>query len=102
MIRNPKYKFIEWKLIIIYLILLAIGLITLSSVDNAEFNKQTIFSFISLFFGFFILLCGHGVNIVLGIMGGVIHGLRLNFLEWYRHCFEGGGRLFNPLRKVSR
>ena len=42
MIRNPKYKFIEWKLIIIYLILLAIGLITLSSVDNAEFNKQTI------------------------------------------------------------
>ena len=56
MIRNPKYKFIEWKLIIIYLILLAIGLITLSSVDNAEFNKQTIFSFISLFFGFFILV----------------------------------------------
>jgi len=56
MIRNPKYKFIEWKLIIIYLILLAIGLITLSSVDNAEFNKQTIFSFISLFFGFFILI----------------------------------------------
>ena len=56
MIRNPKYKFIEWKLIVIYLILLAIGLITLSSVDNAEFNKQTIFSFISLFFGFFILI----------------------------------------------
>tara|TARA_B100001250_G_scaffold413346_1_gene447196 strand:- start:718 stop:1938 length:1221 start_codon:yes stop_codon:yes gene_type:complete len=56
MIRNPKYKFIEWKLIITYLIILAIGLITLSSVDNAEFNKQTIFSFISLFFGFFILI----------------------------------------------
>jgi len=56
MIRNPKYKFIEWKLIVIYFILLAIGLITLSSVDNAEFNKQTIFSFISLFFGFFILI----------------------------------------------
>ena len=56
MIRNPKYKFIEWKLIIIYLMLLAIGLITLSSVDNTEFNKQKIFSFISLFFGFFILI----------------------------------------------
>lgn len=50
-------------------------------------------------FGVLILLFGHFVNIVLGVMGGVIHGLRLNFLEWYHYCFEGGGKVFNPLRK---
>ena len=50
-------------------------------------------------FGLIILLLGHAVNIVLGIMGGIIHGLRLNFLEWYHYSFEGGGRMFNPLRK---
>lgn len=48
-----------------------------------------------------LLVTGHIVNIVLGIMGGVIHGLRLNFLEWYHHSFEGGGKRFNPLKKVE-
>lgn len=81
-----------------YLRLFALGLA--SMIMATTFNQLG--ADFGLFFGFFILLCGHGVNIVLGIMGGVIHGLRLNFLEWYRHCFEGGGRLFNPLRKVSR
>jgi len=56
MIRNPEYKFIEWKLIIIYLILLVIGLIGLSSIDKLEFNKQLIFSCISFFIGLFILI----------------------------------------------
>ncbi len=49
-------------------------------------------------FGFFIILAGHVLNMIIGIMGGFIHGLRLNFLEWYHYCFEGSGKLFNPLR----
>lgn len=44
-----------------------------------------------------IIVIGHGINMVLGVMGGVIHGLRLNFLEWYHYSFEGGGRKFKPL-----
>lgn len=49
-------------------------------------------------FGFFIIVLGHTVNMSIAIMGGFIHGLRLNFLEWYHYSFEGGGKLFNPLR----
>lgn len=48
--------------------------------------------------GLIVILLGHMCNIFVSIMGGVIHGLRLNFIEWYHHSFEGGGRLFNPLR----
>ena len=54
---------------------------------------------VPLVFGVLILIFGHAVNIILGVMGGVIHGLRLNFLEWYHYSFEGGGKMFNPLRK---
>lgn len=54
---------------------------------------------VPLFFGVLILIFGHAVNLVLGVMGGVIHGLRLNFLEWYHYSFEGGGKMFSPLRK---
>lgn len=47
--------------------------------------------------GFLIIFAGHTVNFVLAIMGGIIHGLRLNFIEWYHYSFEGGGRNFKPL-----
>ncbi len=52
----------------------------------------------NLFAGVITIFFGHLSNITVAIMGGVIHGLRLNFLEWYHYSFDGGGKLFNPLR----
>jgi len=54
-----------------------------------------------LFFGIFVIFIGHTINFFIGIMGGVIHGLRLNFIEWYHYSFEGDGKLFNPLRLLK-
>jgi V/A-type H+-transporting ATPase subunit I len=48
--------------------------------------------------GSLVILAGHVINMSLGTMSGVIHGLRLNVIEWYRYSFEGGGRAFNPLK----
>jgi len=47
-----------------------------------------------------IAIFGHLLNIALCLMGGVIHGLRLNFLEWYRWCFDGSGRRFVPFKNL--
>lgn len=48
-----------------------------------------------------VLLIGHALNFLLAIVGGVIHGLRLNFLEWYRWCFEGDGLPFRPFQRMT-
>jgi V/A-type H+-transporting ATPase subunit I len=56
---------------------------------------------LGLVFAGVILLLGHVLNIGLAIMGGVIHGLRLNFLEWYRWCFEGDGLEYKPFQRIS-
>ncbi len=56
---------------------------------------------IGLVVGIVIMLFGHTVNIVLSTMSGTIHGLRLNFIEWYHYSFEGGGKLFKPLKKIK-
>ncbi len=70
----------------------------------AGFIMAETFNMLGADFGFLagalIVIVGHSMNILLSLMGGVIHGLRLNFLEWYRYGFEGEGRLFNPLRRV--
>lgn len=55
----------------------------------------------NIVFGAILFIFGHLMNIVLGVMAGVIHGLRLNFLEWYHYSFEGGGKNYNPLRKLD-
>lgn len=79
-----------------YLRLYALGLA--GSVVMATVNDFA--STLNIVFGMLLLVIGHFINIILGIMGGVIHGLRLNFIEWYHYSFEGNGRKFNPLRKT--
>lgn len=51
--------------------------------------------------GVLLLIFGHAVNMLLAVMSGIIHGLRLNFLEWYHYSFEGGGKLFKPLHRMQ-
>jgi len=51
---------------------------------------------------FFIIVCGHGVNFALAVMGGVIHGLRLNFIEFYDWSVEGEGFKFLPFQKAIK
>lgn len=81
-----------------YLRLYALGLAGM--ILASTFNHMDVI--VGYAVGFFVMLIGHAVNIVLGIMGGTIHGLRLNFLEWYHYSFDGGGKLFKPLKQISR
>jgi V/A-type H+-transporting ATPase subunit I len=80
-----------------YLRLYALSLA--GAIMASTFNQEG--SALGLFVGFIVILAGHVVNMQLALMGGVIHGLRLNFLEWYHYCFDGGGRLFKPLKKLK-
>lgn len=84
--------------ILSYLRLYALALA--GSIMSGTFNELGVAA--GLVFGFLIILVGHSINLLLSTMGGVIHGLRLNFVEWYRYCFEGEGKLFNPLRKLKK
>lgn len=76
-----------------YLRLYALGLS--GSIVSATINDVA--SLLPFIFAVILIIFGHMVNMLLGIMSGVIHGLRLNFLEWYHYSFEGGGKKFKPL-----
>lgn len=82
--------------ILSYLRLYALALA--STIMARTFNSMGLE--IGLVIGSVVILAGHSINLLLGTMGGVIHGLRLNFIEWYHFSFEGEGRLFNPLRRL--
>ena len=49
-----------------------------------------------------VLFLGHALNIILGAMGILVHGIRLNTLEFSGHAgVEWGGHQFNPFRKTK-
>lgn len=50
-------------------------------------------------FGVVIILCGHGLNIALGFMSVLVHGVRLNTLEFSNHSgLTWSGQNFKPFR----
>jgi V/A-type H+-transporting ATPase subunit I len=54
---------------------------------------------LGLLFALLILLAGHVLNLLLSVMSGVVHGLRLNFIEFYNWALLGEGYPFRPFRK---
>ena len=46
-----------------------------------------------------IIIVGHGLNLALSLMSGVVHGLRLNFIEFYKWGLPEEG---TPFRKFAR
>lgn len=88
-----------------YMRLFALGL---SSASLAvTFNQLAITASESVPAGGFILftliiLFGHILNFILAIMSGVIHGLRLNLLEFYSWSIEGEGYPFDAFKRNDK
>ncbi|MBN2885758.1 MAG: V-type ATP synthase subunit I [Chromatiaceae bacterium] len=56
---------------------------------------------LGLLFAILILLVGHVLNLLLCLMSGVVHGLRLNFIEFYNWGLSGEGYPFRPFKKTE-
>ncbi len=90
--------------IISYVRLYAVGAASLAIA--AAFNEMASgvgFTGLGAIGAAFILFLGHGLNIILCAMGILVHGIRLNTLEFSGHAgVEWGGRHFNPFRKNNQ
>ncbi len=49
-----------------------------------------------------ILVLGHSINLFMSGLGSFVHPLRLTFVEFYKNAgFAGGGRRYDPFRKIN-
>lgn len=85
-----------------YLRLFALGLASasLAAIFN-DLAKQVYHAMpgFKILFALLILLMGHGINCVLSIMSGFIHGLRLNFIEFFNWGLPDEGTPFKAFSK---
>jgi V/A-type H+-transporting ATPase subunit I len=49
-----------------------------------------------------ILVGGHLFNLGINTLGGFVHTLRLQYVEFFQKFFAGGGKSFSPLRKNEK
>lgn len=84
-----------------YLRLFALGLAALKLAE--VFNQLAAATFgikgIGVLLGVLILLAGHALNFVMGIMSGVVHSLRLNLIEFFSWSVPDEGRRFDAFVK---
>lgn len=84
--------------ILSYVRLMAIGLssVILAAIINesaTEFFHQGGFF---VLIGILILIIGHIINIMLGLLGSFLHSLRLHYVEFFSKFFHGGAEKYKP------
>ncbi len=52
-----------------------------------------------ILFGLLILIVGHILNFALAMMSGVVHGLRLNYIEFFKWGLPDEGIVFRPFAR---
>jgi V/A-type H+-transporting ATPase subunit I len=88
--------------ILSYLRLFALGLASASlavTFNTLAHDVHAALPGIGLLFALLILLLGHALNLALGIMSGVVHGLRLNYIEFYNWSLSDEGYPFRSFAK---
>jgi len=90
--------------ILSYSRLLALGLATsvIATVVNTIAVMVKGIPFIGPILMIVILIGGHLGNIGLNTLSGVIHTLRLQFVEFFGKFYQGGGKSFTPLREERK
>jgi V/A-type H+-transporting ATPase subunit I len=88
-----------------YLRLFALGLASASLAGT--FNElagqvRSAFPGIGLLFALLIIILGHGLNFVLAISSGLIHGLRLNFIEFFKWSISEEGYPFTAFARKEK
>ncbi len=84
-----------------YLRLFALGLASASlatTFNNLAGQVNGAIPGIGLLFALIILVLGHAINFALALASGVIHGLRLNFIEFFRWSISEEGYPFKAFK----
>lgn len=81
-----------------YARLMAIGLssVILAVIINdsaKEFFQQ---GGIFVIMGILVLIIGHAINLMLGLLGSFLHSLRLHYVEFFSKFFHGGAKRYQP------
>ena len=84
--------------ILSYARLMALGIasVSLAIVVNQLAFRLFHAGIVGAVMGTIILFLGQGINVILGIIGPLLHSLRLHYVEFFGKFYKGGGKPYAP------
>lgn len=90
--------------ILSYSRILALGLSTsvVAMVVNTLVEMAAAIPVVGWFAGALVFIGGHLFNLAIGFLGGFVHSMRLQFVEFFTKFYQAGGQAFTPFRLENR
>ncbi|MHC1693395.1 MAG: V-type ATP synthase subunit I [Sphaerochaetaceae bacterium] len=87
--------------IVSYIRLFAVGMASLAIAQSFNSMADGLLHGLALPAGILVLVIGHGLNLVMGLLSVVVHGVRLNLLEFSGQLgMEWTGVIYDPFRET--
>ena len=83
-------------------IAMVVNFIAIGLIIEPQLENFTVFGVILIIVGVFVFLLGHLFNAILGLLGGGLQSLRLNYVEFFTKFYKGGGKKYNPFGMKRR
>ncbi len=80
-------------------IAMVVNFIAIEMLIEPQFKELTAVGIVLIIIGIFVLLIGHLLNTALGLLGGGLQSLRLQYVEFFTKFYKGGGEKYNPFGK---
>jgi len=86
-----------------YIRLFAVGMASLAIAQSFNAMAAPMLKGLAFPAGVVIILIGHGLNIIMGLLSVVVHGVRLNLMEFSgRLGMEWAGYQYDPFRRTAK
>jgi len=77
-------------------IAMVVNYISIGMIIEPQLENLSVVGIIIIMIGAFIFIVGHIGNAALGLIGGALQSLRLQYVEFFTKFYKGGGKKYNP------
>jgi V/A-type H+-transporting ATPase subunit I len=83
-------------------IAIVINYIAISKLIEPNLETLTFMGIVLILIGIAVLVVGHLLNTALGLIGGGLQSLRLQYVEFFTKFYKGGGKKYRPFGMEKR
>jgi V/A-type H+-transporting ATPase subunit I len=83
-------------------IAMVVNFIAIGLLIEPHLEEITVMGVVFIIMGVLVFIFGHLGNTALGMVGGGLQSLRLQYVEFFTKFYKGGGEKYNPFGKIKR